>query len=391
MKIKKIVVPVGLILSSLVVSMVLKNTKSEPLKNTPVSKAVVVQASTFEQQDVQFVVASQGSVTAKTQTSILSQVNGLILQVSPKFVVGGFFLKDEVLLKIDSTDYKVAIQQAEANLASAEAKLTQEQAKTAQAKFEWDLTGKSRDTAPVLALREPFVKEAEAAVDSAKADVAQAYNNFAKTTVRAPYNGVVKKKNVDIGQYVARGNVLGLVFDTQSAEVRLPVTEHDLSFLKLPQAGQSKAQVLTRDVVFSSRYGEKNVQWQGKIVRTEAELDPQSRVHFAVAEIQDPYRLKPGAVGPPLKVGSFIKAEIGGIRVENIHVIPRQLIKGKSSLIVVDSKSRLRIRKVDVLRVEGLFAYVGSGLMPQDKVSTTTIASAVDGAKVQLVSQPIVR
>ena len=104
----------------------------------------------------------------------------------------------------------MALQRAKAQLISRTALLEFEKARTAQAKKEWQMTGRPESEAPILALREPYLAEAQANILHAKAEVKQAKLKLKRATIRAPYAGMVSMKSVDIGQYVTTGSPLGV-------------------------------------------------------------------------------------------------------------------------------------------------------------------------------------
>ena len=90
-----------------------------------------------------------------------------------------------------------------------------------------------------LYLRKPQLAEAEARLQSAEADLEESRRNLAKTSIVAPYDGLVSSKSVDIGQFVNPGTVLAETFAVDYAEVRLPIPETKLAFLDLPGAGKA--------------------------------------------------------------------------------------------------------------------------------------------------------
>ena len=65
------------------------------------------------------IVRSQGTVQPRTQTILLPEVSAKVLEVSSNFKPGGFFEKDEVLLKLDPVDYETATVVAQASVAQA--------------------------------------------------------------------------------------------------------------------------------------------------------------------------------------------------------------------------------------------------------------------------------
>ena len=86
-------------------------------------------------------VFSQGSVKPRTETTVVAEVSGKIVDVSPNFIAGGFFRDGEVLLQIDPSDYEAALKRAQANLASRKAQYADQKARSEQAMKDWTNLG----------------------------------------------------------------------------------------------------------------------------------------------------------------------------------------------------------------------------------------------------------
>jgi len=229
--------PVAIIGAAVVISIAMNLLKPPPLKAESPDTALVVKTQLLQAADANLSVQSQGTVLPRTRTLLTSEVSGTVLQVSPQFVVGGTFKAGDLLLQIDPTDYKVALQRAKANLISMNAQLTFERARATQAEKEWAMTGRPAEEAPLLALRKPYLEEARANVLQAEAEVTQAQLKLERTAIRVPYTGMVSTKAVDIGQYVSVGTNLGETFAIDFAEVRLPLTKRDLSMMNSFSSG----------------------------------------------------------------------------------------------------------------------------------------------------------
>ncbi|HLB30768.1 MAG TPA: efflux RND transporter periplasmic adaptor subunit [Gammaproteobacteria bacterium] len=361
--------------------------KRAPERKTVEETAIMVETLALESQDIRFTIASQGNVVPHTETTLVSEISSTVLKVSPKFVAGGFFRSGEVLLELDPADYEVAVQQSRANLLGMQARLTLEQAQADQAKKEWDMSGRARNRAPVLALRTPYLEEARANVLSAEADLKKAERKLALTRIRAPYDGMIKEKRVDIGQYVSTGTQLAITFAVDFAEVRLPLSDMDIANLDLPgpeDLGDSN-NASGPEVTLSSTIGGREIAWSGRIVRTEGVIDQKNRVHYAVARITDPYCLNCSEERPPLAIGSFVKASIQGTLVQGVIAVPLQAIRGMDQLLLLDAEDRIRIQKVEVLRTDDTFAYIKDPSLVKQQAITTNIYNPVNGMKVQKV------
>ena len=114
-------------------------------------------------------------------------------------------------------------------------------------------------------------------------------------------------------------------------------------------------------------------------------VDERSRVIYTVARIEDPYALKVGDT-KPLRVGTFVKANILGKETRGLVVLPRHILRAGSRLWVIDEQLTLRNRNVTTLRTEGDEVYVSSGLQQGDLVCLTNISGAVAGTPVRINS-----
>ena len=350
-----------------------------PKKEIPVSLPLV-EVQEMTPTRTQMLISSQGAVTPKNETTLVAEVSGVVRSIANPFVAGGTFKKGDVLLRIDPRDYEVSVQQSKAALANAKAKLTEELARAEVARREWDGLYKEGKSPTDLALRKPFVEQAKAAVESAEADLAASERRLERTVIRAPYDGMVKERKVDLGQYLNVGTPMGVVFSTDVAEIRLAIPDTDIAHLML----NGPRLVPNQKVVLSATYSGIDVDWDAKVVRSEGVIDPRNRMHYLVAEVVDPYRLNTRATGYPLKIGTFVQARIEGNEVDNVIRVPRRLLRNKNDLVVVDEKSELQFRKIDVLRTDAQNVYFINGTQAGDRALLTAIETPVSGTKMRV-------
>ncbi len=335
-------------------------------------------------QDHTYAIRSQGTVEPRTESRLVSEVSGKVIEISPSFDAGGFFEEGDLLLKIDPYDYRQAVIRAEAAVARAELRLAQQQAEAEVARKEWRELGKDGPATP-LTLHEPQVRDAAAALEASRADLDQARRNLERTEIHAPYAGRVRIKSVDVGQFVSRGAPLATLYAVDHAEIRLPLSNGDLSYVDLPMAhrGDRNGPVGPK-VVLTSRFGGRDYRWEGRIVRTEGEIDPRTRMVYAIARVQDPYRPEPGSGRPPLAVGMFVQAEIKGRTVHDVARIPREALRGEGNVWIVDRDSRLRLRPVTVLRTTEDEAILGGGVQDGESICISPLAAATNQMQVRV-------
>ena len=382
----KFMLPLILIIGSVLVVIALvvvqKSQSAERKEDT--EKAVLVDTIDAELVSLNFSIRSQGSVKPRTETTLVSEVSGKIVSVAPEFVAGGFFRKGDVLLQIDPSDYNTNLKRAEAALASRKAKLADETARSEQALKDWKNLGRQGEPTD-LALRKPQMADAMANVSAAEADVQKARRDLERTRITVPYDGLVRQKSVDIGQYVTPGTRLGVTFAVDYAEVRLPLTNKDLNYLDLPSETEVKnSNKSYPPVTLSAENGGSLNEWQARIVRTEGVVDETSRVVYAVAQVVDPYGVLGQSHQQELKIGTFVNAQIEGLPAENVVVLPRYVLRADHTVLISDENNELQILPVTVLRAEPKKVYLSEGIEGGTKVVTTTLDAPVPGTNLAI-------
>jgi len=376
-------VPILLVLGAIAVATLMSVLKPEPVKAEVPEAALAVKTQILNRTEVTLSVESQGTVQPLTRTTLISSVSGIVLEVSDSFIVGGSFEAGDILMRIDPTDSEVALQRAKAQLISRTALLELEKARTAQAQKEWQMTGRPESEAPTLALREPYLAEAKANILQAKAEVKQAELKLKRATIRAPYAGMVSMKSVDIGQYVTPGARLGETFAIDFVEVRLPLTERDLSQMTT-MSFQSTDPVST--VVLSGSANGRLANWSASVVRSEGVVNELNRSQYVVARVSDPYRLNQSltATASPLLVGTFVTATLKGKILSNVFKVPRSALLQGSKVAVVDKMQRMQINSVDVVSSDEGYYYLSKGLKEGAEVIVSAIGTPIEGLKLEV-------
>lgn len=370
----KAIIPFIIIAVAIVVLIIMVASKPKPEVKEVETRDFLVEAVPIFAEEIEFLVYAQGAVRAKHQTTLITQVSGKIIEVSEVFNEGGFFKKGEVLLSLENDDYKTDLLLAEAELARAQASLDEEIARARVAEKEWSSINSG--TAPELGLRKPQLAREQANVKAAQASLDRAKRNLERTNIRAPYDGLVKSRMIDLGQFVGVGAQLGEVFSTGVAEIRLPLTDNDLAFLSNINE-QSPSVSLYADIAGKREF------WQGKLVRDEAVLDESRRVIYGVVEVQDPYNLNAQTHDSVLKFGRFVSAAISGLRADNIVKLPRFVMRLDGSVLSVDKDMKIAINSVDVMRADEEYVYIRSGLPLDHKVVMSAISTPYNGMPVR--------
>ena len=366
------IISFGIIICSLLIKC------SPEVKPEEVKKVIpLVEFEIIEPTSKNIEILSQGSIIPRTESQLYPEIRGEVVYVSPKLDEGSSFKKGDVLLRIDSRDYELDIKAAEASLDDAQTAFSIALAESNFEKEQWELSNSG--VASDLRLKIPQLKKAESTVAAAEANLEKLKRNLEKTSIKAPYDGLVRKKNVDRGTVIGPGYLIANIYAIDYVEVKLPVPDQDLAFLDIPLDGSQISNNEQPQVILTGSLGGKQIVWEGNIVRMEAEIDPKSRMAILVARVSEPYKYN-----IPLRVGQFIEAEITGKIFDNLYVINRELIKNNQVLTINKSDSSIVYKQVHVLRFVDDMAYIDSGLDGETLLCMTNLDVMYDGMKIRL-------
>lgn len=202
-----------------------------------------------------------GTVRPSAEIDIAPQVGGRVVWVDPALRSGGRVEAGQTLFRIEEADYVNRLREAEAALAERRVAMLEAEEEAAIARNEFERfaerqggSGLDAEATP-LALHEPQLAAARAALERDEARVADANLALSRTRVSAPFNGFVRDESVDVGQFVNPGQSLGRLFAADEVEVVVPLA--DASAALIPGlwalAADNGGQSVTARVI--ARYG----------------------------------------------------------------------------------------------------------------------------------------
>ena len=380
---QKFILPSAILVGSLIVATWLYSQENPPPTNEIEQPTMLVDVVRAQVGSVQIAVTAQGTAIPRTQTTMISEVAGLIIEVAPAFIAGGFFSKGDVLVRIDDRNYRAELKRAEAAVAAAKTTINREMGLAEFAREDWERAKKllnSSKAASDLALRKPQLAEAYAQLEFAKADLEKRLGDLDRTVIRAPYDGLVREKLADLGQFVNAGSPVASTFSVDVAEIRLPLPDKELPFLYLDDSTLKEGN--GPKVSFMALIGGVAQTWTGSIVRTEGVFDERSRVIYVVAQVVDPYNQKQKKWSYPLRFGTFVEASIEGQVLEDVIRLPRSVLR--SDLVwTVSASDTLQPVTVDVIRSDERSILISSGLSHGQLICTTLLDNPVPGTPVR--------
>lgn len=333
----------------------------------PVDTRPTVKIETAIAEDYQVRITSYGEVKPLESTLVAAQVSGEVLTWNPNFVPGGLVLRGDTLFTIEADTYEAALLQAEADLSLAQANLIEEQAKAEVAEREAKGTKVSD-----LYLRKPQILSAQAAVKSAQARIKIAQRDLDNCAIKAPYDALVIKRDLGVGQYVNQGAQVGELYNIESAEVSFPIAGFDREFLPSD---------ITQKIATISTKGYNAIVREGKVSRDLGIIDQSTRMSQLVVRIDDPYSLKSSL--PPLKFGHYVEISFSGKTLNQVYRLPQELVNNRI-IWVLDENQEMQPKRVEILREEGAYFLISDGLQNRDKLIMTLPEYPQKGMKVKI-------
>ena len=374
--------PIFILSIAVVVSYILwllGQVQPDPVEDAP-APDVIVQILTPE--DIQVTINSTGTTKPLTQTVLNAEVGGEVIYRSKKFSEGSSVLAGEILAKIDDTDLQLQYKSALLQLANAEVQYSLQVAESEVAKEAWDKLGKGKGSD--LALKKPQLKQTEALMEVAKAQVNSAKKKLNKTEIVAPYAGRIQSSNIDIGTTIVPGQPLGAMYTSSEIEVTLSVKDNDLQFLSIPMDGRKLNPSEQAKVSIKSFYKGRNQTWEGKLERVDGVIDPITRMINLIAVFKNDFI---ETDKPSLPIGLFVEAQIDGIILKNVFRVPVNAISENNEVFIIDKNNQLQSRSILVLRKYNEFVIAKDNLKAGERLVITKLSTASNGITVNPIYQ----
>ena len=372
--------PLFILLGALALSYLLwllGQVQPDPVEEAPAPDVIV---EILTPKDFQIQISSNGTTTPLTQTVLTAEVGGEVIYRSKKFSEGSSVIEGEILAKIDDTDLQLQYKNALLQLANAEVQYSLQLAEAEVAKEAWEKIGGG--VASDLTLKKPQLKQAEALLEVAKAQVSSAEKKLNKTEIVAPYAGRIQSVNIDLGTTIIPGQPVGALYTSSEIEVTLAVKDNDLQFLSIPMDGRKLDPSEQALVEIKSFYKGKNQTWIGRLERVDGVIDPITRMINLIAVFKNDFI---ETDKPNLPIGLFVEALIDGINLKNIFSIPVNAISENNEVYIVNNDNELESRQLSILKKYSDFVIVKDGLKAGERIVISKLSTASNGIKVNPV------
>ena len=239
-----------------------------------------------------------------------------------------------------------------------------------------------------------------------------------QSRLKAPFDGVVQSKNVDLGQFVNVGTKLATLIGSEIAEVKIDLPMSRLNWLSNKSIKGTYGKI-NKDDYFNipaniSLSGiNSDTYWPAMIKRHLLELNPRGMMIQLIAEVKDPFLLskrnnikekniseykyrkskinqnlqsdfngKESFSEIPLFIGAFVDVNIPGRQLKNVVQIPALALRDRDTVWIALG-NELNIRSVRVAHVDRDNVYLSEGVVPGEKIIISPIKGAANGLKIK--------
>lgn len=330
-----------------------------------------VQAATAVEQAVPRYLTGLGTITAANTATVRSRVDGQLIALH--FQEGQQVKAGDLLAEIDPSQFKVALAQAQGQLAKDKATLAN--ARRDLARYQ-QLVKSNLVSRQELDAQQALVNETQGTVKADEASVASAQLQLDWSRITAPVDGRVGLKQVDVGNQIASGDATGIVVITQTHPIDLIFTlpENDIATVLRAQKSGTPLKVEAWDRTNSQKLSE----------GTLLSLDNQIDVTTGTIKAKARFNNQDDALFP----NQFVNARMLVDTEHNAVVIPAAALQMGNEghfVWVLNAENKVSKHLVKPGIQDSQKVVITAGLSVGDRVVTDGIDRLTEGAKVEVV------
>ena len=345
---------------------------------------MLVDTLVLEKGDYKAIIDKTGKVIPDKKITLSSEVSGKIDFLSDNFFPGSLVKKNEVLAKIDASNYALSVSKAQAHYNKVKADYTLELGKQKIAQHELKTAQKLHgDTIhdDTLILRQPHLDIAKANLLNAKSALDQAQLELSRTIIKSPFDAMILDNLVDESSVVNTNGALGSLVATDMFLVEILLPNDQLRwFTPNKKPLQAEVQVPKTNTRFAARV--KNII---------SVVNAESKMGRVVIEIQDPMRIKEfmewkashSRLPSPhiLLLGDYVDITVYGHMMHQIYRINSNHLHSNNTIWLYN-QGVLNIQKIHIVFSDKNFVYTDSQIDSNKLLITSYIAVPKDGMKI---------
>ncbi len=426
----RIILCVGVLAFSLLLAGLFMLLRKTPKRRSASELVKVLLAVPVKLEDVKLTLCGYGTVEPIQEVTLSSELQGRITMKSVDLKAGQLVMKGQVLAKINSIDYEIALQKASAEVMRLRAELIQlrQYIKDWEGELEKDrkilalcvsdyrrqtklqrrgaTATKSVEIAQRLVVNQRKelinansnlkqkrlqIATLQARLRGAEAQEKQARVNITRSVIRSPFNGRLKKLYIDHGELAGCGTKLFDIADDTQLEIPVSIDAREAARSMGLIKNKSEKKYLNwfkspenKKVKIQWTEGADLCEWEGRINRVKEFCAETGTVTFIIR----PVRFLKGCNGFfPLLSGMFCKVFFTGITLKNAVLVSWPAVQLDGNAYVVNKQGRLEQRKITVFSTKGEKAIISEGLKNGDLLIIQRLPHGlINGMKVRPVN-----
>lgn len=344
-KILYIIIPLALIAIVVIKLKTNKEIVNDKVYQYDKEEAINVMADTLQTEIIGAELSISGTFEPNKETKLSAEIQGKINEVLVD--LGSIVTKGQTLIQLDNSLLKLQLQTAEVQIEGLEADVK-----------------RFTILANADAIQGVQLEKAELGLKSAKVQSTTIHEQINKTTIKAPFNGVVTAKLSEDGAFAAPGVPLLQISDIANLKFTMNVSENDLSLFQLNQTFVINADAYP-DILFSGKI---------TMIGSKANMGNSFPVQLIVNNTLD---LK-------IKSGMFGKVNLKSDKQKMGIIIPASAVAGTASQpqIYKVKNGKAVLHDITISQRIKNKVVVSSGLKEGDIIITNGFINLFDGANV---------
>jgi len=362
------------------VGLVASRPQPERAPTPRVAPSVRVEALVARNEPI--LVDGTGTVRPTSEIQLSAEVSGRVISLSPELTRGGSFGAGDTLLVIDQQSYVNAVAVVRAEVEQRQVEVAREEYRLLRQRTG---RGEVSDTsaAAQLALQQPQLEAAQAALHRAEAQLADAQLDLDRTVVIAPFDGRVRTESVDVGQYISAGQSFADIYATDAVEVDVSISTRQALLIE-DLWGSSPTGKIPATV--RAEFGDQVFSWDGYVENASGALDPTTRTVEVVVRVPNPFDVADDR--PPLLVGAYARATIEGRRPGTYFAVPRPALRNGSSVWVVDAEQRVSSTPVEIIQEVEDTVFLRADVAPGTRIIVSDLTVMTEGMEISVAGEP---
>lgn len=313
-----------------------------------------------------------GSVNAKPSVKLMAQVTGQIVKVNEQAIPGAKRQKGDLLALVDPANYELVVAQKQAALVQAQSALAVERGQVKNAENNYKLSNLSLNkTAKSLALREPQLASATAALKIAEAELKKAKLDLSRTQLRMPFDGHVVNIHLTQGSFVNANTQVFELVDSSEFWVHVKVPQGFVNLL------DSKAPVTITPTALAD-----SVSRKGYVKNILPAVDVNDRQVRVLVAIEQPLMANPFSV----RFNDYVNITLHAAPLENVYQLAIDALNEDNTIWVVDSERTLQLRPAKIVYKGRYHVWVNLDLKDGDVALKSRLQIAAPNMPVRVQS-----